>query len=343
MERILAVKLYAIGDLIMSLPGMLFLRRKNPSSEIHLLTSSLLAPLAGLSAPADRVIAMEDGALKGGRKGLSLLPLALRLRRNGYSRGYLMHRILPLRLFMRLACAGERIGQGTRTAGLSRVEPFESGQPEHDSQRYARLFGWTGEEELETPLLDLESIPRPAGMPAFSGTAPVALAPGGGRSSIRNTNRKRWPQDRFSRLLELLDGEGIPSVVLGSTEDGAFLGELRSRLPERSLDLVGATTLLDAAWVLSRCRLLITNDSSLMHIAGLAGTPTLTVFGPTDPKRIGVYPPSAKHVHVLPEGVECSPCHPARGIDECPEARCMLSITVDTVWERAGKMLSGLR
>lgn len=342
MERILAVKLYAIGDLVMSLPGLHFLRRKRPSAEIHLLTSRMLAPLARRCAPVDRVITVDDGVLKGGWRGLQLVPLALRLRRNRYSSGYLLHRIMPLRLFMRLACTGERIGQGTGSAGLSRVVPFETGSQEHDAERYARLFGWNGEGPLEAPALDLKGICLPEGVPGLGETAPVALAPGGGRSSIRNTNRKRWPMERFSRLLELLDGQGAGTVVLGSPEDGEFLGELRSGLPASTIDLVGRTSLLEAALVLSRCRLLITNDSSLMHIAGLAGTPTLTVFGPTDPKRIGVYPPSSKHVHVLPEGIDCSPCHPARGIDECPEARCMLSIGVETVWDRAVEMLSGL-
>ncbi|MBN2588125.1 MAG: glycosyltransferase family 9 protein [Candidatus Fermentibacteraceae bacterium] len=340
MERILVIKLYAIGDLVMSLPGIGLLRSDAPASEIHLLTSGLLAPLARLAAPVDRVIEMDDRILGRSARRFGLLPLALRLRRECYSSGYLLHRMLPLRLFLRLAGPRQRTGQGTGTAGLTRAVPFETGQPEHDAQRYARVFGWDGKKPLAAPLVRFEESVAEDLMPVCKGKGPVAVSPGGGRSTVRSTDAKRWPPERFGEIIRMLHREGFGSVLLGSAEDGGFLEELRADLPKTSLDLIGRTSLVEAAGVLSRSRMLITNDSSLMHLAGLVGTPTLTVFGPTDPVRVGVFPPSRRHRHLIPAGVECSPCHPPRAVESCDSAECMLSVTVDRVWDEAMDMLA---
>jgi lipopolysaccharide heptosyltransferase II len=340
MERILVIKLYAIGDLVMSLPGICLLRRNNPASEIHLLTSGFLAPLARLAAPVDRVIEMDNRILGRSARRFGLLPLALRLRREGYSRGYLLHRVLPLRLFLRLAGPRQRIGQGRRTAGLTRAVPFETNLPEHDAHRYARVFGWDGTEPLAAPFVRLKRSVAEEILPPFTGMGPVAVSPGGGRSTVRSTDAKRWPPERFGEIIRRLHREGFGTVLLGSVEDGDFLEELRAGLPKTSLDLIGRTSLVEAAGVISRCRMLITNDSSLMHLAGLVGTPTLTIFGPTDPARVGVFPPSRRHRHLIPAGIECSPCHPPRAVESCGSAECMLSVTVDRVWDETMDMLA---
>jgi ADP-heptose:LPS heptosyltransferase len=341
MERILVVKLYAIGDFVMSLPAMGLLRAVRPDAEIHLLTGRLLAPLAGLTAPVDRIIGIEERFLGRSPRSLGLVPGALGLRKEGYSSAYLLHRILPLRLFLLLTGSRRRIGQGTSTLGLTAAVPFETGEQEHDSQRYARVFGWNGRDPLPVPEFGAGRTLSGDILPNTGGRGFVAVAPGGGRSIVRRTEGKRWPQERFGEVIRLLHGEGYTTVLLGSVEDGESLGELRGNLPVGSLDMTGRTSIVEAACVLSRCRMLLTNDSSLMHLAGLAGTPTLTLFGPTDPSRVGVFPPSVHHRHLTPEGVPCSPCHPPAAVEDCASPLCMLSITTDMVWEVLTEMLAG--
>jgi len=341
MERILVIKLYAIGDLVMSLPGMSFLGKANPSAEIHLLTGKLVAPLAELAAPVERVFSLDDSLLSRGWKSLKMIPRALELRGNRYSTGYLLHRVLPLRMFLRLVNPVVAVGQGTASAGLDRVVPFETGKREHDAERYARLFGWKGETPLELPPFPVEKLRKAAGEGGMVEGMPVAICPGGGRSTIRNTDAKRWPPKNFLEIARRLHSAGFPTVLLGSGGDAAFLGELRRELEGETIDLVGETTLLQAAAVLSRCRLLVTNDSGLMHVAGLVGTPTLAVFGPTDPDRIGVFPGSARHVSIVPRGFDCRPCHPPMAVDECPDPRCIGSVDVERVWSGLVEMLDG--
>ena len=338
-KRILVVKLYAIGDFIMSLPSLELLRKLRPSAEIHLLTGKITSQLAKCSAPVDGIISVDEKILTDPGKRMSLFSLAVRLRKQRFDEVYLLHRVFPLRLLTLATGASRRTGQGNRKFGLTKIVPFETGVIEHDAERYARLFGWNGSEPLPEPRIDLPEgiVNGPVASLINPGT--VAVSPGGGRSSIRNTNRKRWPQERFSRLIALLHKEGIRTVLLGSREDGEVLNNLSDSLPDSTTNLIGKTSILEAAAVLAECRLQITNDSSLMHIAGLVSTPTLTLFGPTDPLRIGVYPPDRLHRSLVSNAVECSPCHPDRGIDECDDARCMTSLNLERVWRETTEML----
>ena len=74
-------------------------------------------------------------------------------------------------------------------------------------------------------------------------------------------------------------------VLLGSPADRAQAGTIAAASALPCIDLVGATGLLEAAAVLSRARAFVGNDSGLGHIAAAVRTPTLTLFGPGEPRR----------------------------------------------------------
>lgn len=87
--------------------------------------------------------------------------------------------------------------------------------------------------------------------------------------------------------------------------------------------------------IISRSRLLISTDSGPRHMAAALGTPTITLFGPIDPRWSENYQPGAVHLR-LP--LECSPC----GKRVCPlgHHRCMRDLSVDMVCGAALKLLS---
>ena len=342
-DRILVVKLYAIGDVIMALPALGFLRQEFTGSDITLLTGRSVAGLARIAAPVDRVLSLPERTLTSPLRRFRLLSLIWRLRRGHYSRAYLLHRVLPLRLLLFLSGIPSRTGQGTSRFGLTDVMGFESGSPEHDAERYARLFGWQGRQPLRMPDVELpeELLGRARSLlDGYEGA--VAISPGGGRSSIRRLDSKRWPEERFADLVGRLESSGVRTVLLGSELDRECLTALLESLPPASsLDLIGRTTITEVLAILSMCRALVTNDSALMHMAGLAATPTLSLFGPTDPDRVGVFPPSPQHRTISPSGVYCSPCHPSDDwvIESCSSGECMSAISSDRVWKELGSML----
>jgi heptosyltransferase-2 len=98
--------------------------------------------------------------------------------------------------------------------------------------------------------------------------------------------------------------------------------------------LCGETTLADLVGVLSRLRLLLTNDSGPMHLAAALGTPTVAVFGSTDWRETAPHSPVSR---VVREETECAPCL----LRECPiDHRCMTRVGVDRVVAAARELLA---
>ncbi|MDP3768526.1 MAG: glycosyltransferase family 9 protein, partial [Dehalococcoidia bacterium] len=70
----------------------------------------------------------------------------------------------------------------------------------------------------------------------------------------------------------------------------------------------GRTSLMELVCVIKRCHLFITHDSSPLHLAAAVGTPTVALFGPTDPRR---HLPPTFRGRVIKKDVFCSPCYSA--------------------------------
>ena len=87
--------------------------------------------------------------------------------------------------------------------------------------------------------------------------------------------------------------------------------------------------------MIAKCRLFISNDSGLMHVAGALGVPLVAVFGSTNPATTS--PPGMKSV-IVRKPVDCSPCLKK----VCPtDFACMNLIGVDDVIEAAERLLAG--
>jgi heptosyltransferase-2 len=96
-----------------------------------------------------------------------------------------------------------------------------------------------------------------------------------------------------------------------------------------AFDLTGKTTLMEAAAVLRRCRLLITADSGLMHLAVAVGTKTISLFGSGIEKK---WAPQGKNHLVINKRPECSPCTRFGYTPGCAfDVACLSAITVDEV------------
>ncbi len=153
----------------------------------------------------------------------------------------------------------------------------------------------------------------------------VALAPGA-RSHL-----KRWTESGFADLVEGLWGDGVACVMIGDEVDREIAERIRQRCGAADpINLCGRTSLRQLGALLTRCRLLVSNDSAPVHLAGLLGVPVLAIFGPTDPQRYGPVGPSDRVARV---DLFCSPCERAL----CPyEHECMQ-------WLRAGQVLTAAR
>ncbi len=110
----------------------------------------------------------------------------------------------------------------------------------------------------------------------------VAIHPGGGRSD------KYWPAERFAAVAAGLADAGRSVVVVGGPEEQGLGEEVCRRAARGSVvNAAGEFDLDGTAALLRGATLLVSNDSGIMHLAVAVGTPTVALFGPTDPRHIG--------------------------------------------------------
>jgi len=141
---------------------------------------------------------------------------------------------------------------------------------------------------------------------------------------------KRWFSERYAALADRLIADIEADIVLiGSLQEQPLAREIQTLTQHPLKILTGKTDLPSLMGLLSRCDLLITNDSGPMHMAAAMDTPQIALFGSTDEVATG---PFSSQARVLHKHVECSPCL----LRECPiDLRCFSRIAVDEVYDAA--------
>ncbi|MES0371304.1 MAG: lipopolysaccharide heptosyltransferase II [Mariprofundaceae bacterium] len=146
---------------------------------------------------------------------------------------------------------------------------------------------------------------------------------------------KRYPSEAYSHILKWLSEAGWQVLVLGTGAEHEIGNQCLSRVKTASWNSSGKTSLKEALQILASCRLLLCNDSGLMHVAAGMGKPVVGIFGATDPERTA---PSGLNVRLLYRPAVCSPCLKR----ECstPGQPCMGNILPETVRDSCLEMLS---
>lgn len=158
----------------------------------------------------------------------------------------------------------------------------------------------------------------------------VAIAPSSRWAS------KDWPLERFAETARCLrESEGATIHLVGGPEDSAACNAIEESLGGEGVrNWAGRLSLVGSGGLLAEMDLLICNDSGPMHMAAALGTPTLALFGPTNPMRTGPYGDGHR---VLQASASCVPCYS----NACAAGRttCLEEIAIDDVQEAATEML----
>jgi ADP-heptose:LPS heptosyltransferase len=134
------------------------------------------------------------------------------------------------------------------------------------------------------------------------------LGPGGPVLGVfpgSNAPARRWPVDRFAALAAAVAARGARVVLMGGPAEASLTARVARAAPA-AIDLGGRTDLTDLAAVLSVCDLVITNDTGPMHLAGAVGTPTVSLWGPSDPEEVRQL--GAPDTRVTGTALPCKPC-----------------------------------
>ncbi|MCX5842131.1 MAG: glycosyltransferase family 9 protein [Deltaproteobacteria bacterium] len=139
---------------------------------------------------------------------------------------------------------------------------------------------------------------------------------------------KEWDIKKWAQIIDWLWKEyKIATVVVGAATEHERAGKIVQACSGKSYNLAGKTSLAELAGVLSLSRLHIGVDSAAPHIAAAVGTPTITLYGPSDWRDWA--PVGDRHRVVVPD-MDCVPCH-EKGCDGLERSRCLENMSIDQV------------
>jgi len=336
-HRLLVVQTAFLGDVVLTTPLFRALRRLYPEGGLAALVTPQAAPLVEEDPHLDEILTYDK---KGGESWASAVR---KIRAGRYDTVIAPHRSHRTSLLALAAGARQRIG--FRDAGFSwaytRRVPRPLGRHEVDRNlELLRGLGGTPRPEdrvlhvgyTERETREVAAVLESAGIVATERLA--GLSPG----SVWAT--KRWHAEGFAAVGRALQGRGWRIVLLGGPDDREVAGKVAETIGSGVVNAAGRTSLKALAAWMDRLGVLVTNDSSPLHVAAARGTPVVAVFGATT-RDLG-FAPFHERSRVVEMDLACRPCG-LHGGDRCPEGhfRCMGEISPETVLAACDDLLGG--
>lgn len=283
-QRILVIKLSALGDIVVSLGALQAIRAHHRDARITLLTTRPYVWLAEASGLFDEIWTDERPAWW--RIG-HWRAFQRRLRAAGFARVYDLQRSERTGWYFRLL-GRDKLDWVGIVPGCSHRYTDPPG-PLHITERHARMLALAGIAEVPPP--DLSFLT--ADVARFGIEAPYALLVPGSSAHMR---LKRWPAARYGELARDLAARGLAPVLICGPDERAAAREIAAACPEVH-DI--ETNLRDAAALARGATLAVGNDTGPMHLIAAAGCPSLVLFpGGIDPVKTA---PRGKRVITLQE------------------------------------------
>lgn len=344
MEKILLVRLSAIGDVVNCLPALRLLKREYPGARVTWAAEMPSASLLEGDRDVDEVFLVKRrewtrGILKarnlvsfsGAFKALRERSFDVALDFQGNLRSGLVAFASGARL--RVGFSAGRVKEHSHIFYTKKV--FLPRTAMHRVQKNLLLLEALGirpellPADLEVASSDGATVKRFIKEKKLLKRRMVVLHPG--VSSFGAF--KQWPREGFAEVAGRLARRKRLTVVV-------TWGPGERLLAEDVVQLSGGAALLgpeprglrELAYLLKRCVLFVGGDTGPLHIAAAMGTPVVGLYGPKDPAVYG--PVGDRHVIVRKE-LECSPCR----LRSCPHARCMSLITADEVYDACRRLL----
>ncbi len=321
-RKIAVLRANAIGDFIFALPALDALRAAYPAAEIVLLGQPWHQRfLTGRPGPVDRVVVVprkrgvrEDRETAGEEDPPEVqaaffeqmrserFDLALQLHGGGRNSN-------PFLLQL-----GARITAGSATPDALRLDytlPYVYWQ--HEIARLLEVVGLVGAPvvglEPKLSLTDADFAESYSVLPHTNDVL-VAMHPGVGDPW------RQWPPENFAAVGDALAAAGACVVLTGSGFEEPITQAVAHHMQSPALDLSGKLSIGGLAALLSRCKVVVSNDSGPLHVAAAVGAATVGIYWAGNAINAGTLMRSRHRIH-LSWRLECPICGRNTIYDPC--------------------------
>jgi ADP-heptose:LPS heptosyltransferase len=271
-QRILVIKLGALGDFVQAMGPAAAIRAHHPDAQITLLTSAPFAELAKAAPYFDEVWLDERP------RGVDLagwLRLRRKLRGGAFDRVYDLQTSSRSSFYFQLMAPNpfararrpewSGIARGASHPHANRRRDFM-----HTLDRQADQLAMAGITAVPAPDLSWAQ----ANIARFNLRPPlVLLVPGGAAHRLE----KRWPAGRYAQLAGLIARQGATPVVIGGADERAAGREIAREVPA-ARDLTGQTSFAEIVGLGAVAGYAVGNDTGPMHLIVAAGCPATVLY-----------------------------------------------------------------
>jgi lipopolysaccharide heptosyltransferase II len=353
LKKILVMKYFGMGSLILASPMVRALRQRYPDARIDLLTIEQNRGLSEILPIFDHVYTVDTRSLS------SVLRTMLRTLHG--VRGEKYDVVIDAEFFSRLSSLVSYFARARYSVGFYLREiwrgnflthPVHFNYYRHAVVTFMALAKSLGVESADYGLEPLV-VSMEAAKSAQAKLQTMGVLPGHRIVCVNgNTGplspERRWPEENFAKLIKRVLSE-FPEVVvllIGAPSDLPLVTQMHALVdPEeqrRVFNVAGKFSLAELCALLQRSALLITNDSGPLHLAEALATPTVSFFGPETPL---LYGPTGDNQVVFYKGIYCSPCLNVHNQKQAPckgNNVCMKLIDPEEVFASIRMLLQGM-
>jgi len=346
--RLYLVRTHAVGDVLLTTPVARVIKQAWPHTQITVVVGEKSRVAVDGNPYIDSVESFPEKWWFSKRFG-KILRMTWRLRRKSKDAILLLHASPLIHLWGFLIKAPVRVGFDEEGRGFSLTHKV--GRAKTDYDRYlgdvnldlVRALGVPAENAVPDFFLrDDELRAARRFIPPTERTGRpyrIGTAPGGGQNAFEKTCAKHWPVDCYAELMiQLSKQRDIQFFLLGDSTD-VQTDRVAEKLANRAnvMNLKGKTTFRELAALIHHLDILITNDSSPLHLAVAMNKPVVALFGPT--AHWALFPPGPHRI-ALQSTAPCSPCYTYGRFPGCPNPTCMAEISVQEVQHAVESILN---
>lgn len=328
-KKILIIRLSSLGDIVLITPVIRAVKHKFPQTEVYFLTKSIYSPLLKGNLHLSGIIELKDkdtsGLLSTLRKVRELnFDLVIDLHSN--LRSFFLKNFSKAKLklkynkkwFNRFLMVHFK---GIEVSSVHTVDSYLNCLERLDIYSFDRMPElYLDEESQKFADQLLKNLSQDEIL--------VGVAPGA------KWENKRWGEGNFTEAIRVVNNRiKAKFVLIGGKEDEELIKGLKNLTKDINFIEAIGLSFPQLSGIISRCQVILTNDSGPMHMAVALKVPVVAIFGPTHPK-LGFFPLGEKDV-IFCADVECSPCS-LHGKKRCYKKSkiCMEQISPEMVTDK---------
>ena len=310
MQKILIIKISALGDILHTLPVLKSLKESHPDIFIGWLVARAYKEILEGNPYLDKIFIFERERWRGIKNCIfrqnEIWHLLKEIRAEGFDICLDLQGLFRSGFFTFFSGAPRRLGfHNARELAFLAYNENVTLPPHivHAVDRNAYLV----EKIINSPVkkdfpVFLSEEEKEKASHWLQGKPCIVMVPG------TRWESKRWPTTYFAKLIDdLVVTQKATIALVGAKGDSELSNQIlmNTKFPQHVVNLVGKTSLKELCAVMAKADLVISNDSGPMHIAAAMGTKVIALFGPTDIQKTAPY---GEHHVILQHSCGCNPC-----------------------------------